>query len=106
MDETGGGGYDLALSTTPGDMNPPSEGCKSLFGGFGHVDYINQAQADILKNTPSPHPGDPLHGFCVVDTSKTYYFNVHVVKLTCDASNTSTPKCSPIILQDSAFLVL
>lgn len=111
MDETGGGGYDLALSTIPGDMNPASEGCKSLFGGFGQLRYVDTIQASALSSVRiiggrTTITRDPLAGLCVVDPAQTYYLNVRVVDQRCDAQNASTAKCSPIILQDISNLDL
>ncbi|MCA9704979.1 MAG: hypothetical protein KDK70_03905 [Myxococcales bacterium] len=104
MDETGGGGYDIALSTIPGDMNPELDGCKSLYGGFAQLRYYDQEAA--ANAVPGPGPQDPLYGVCVVDKTKTYYFNVHVVDDRCDALDPEASKCSPIVLQDIANLDL
>lgn len=111
MDETGGGGYDIALSTIPGDMDPPSEGCKSLFGGFGQLRYVDTLWAAGLQNVRQIGgrvgiTRDPLAGLCVVDSSQTHYLNVRVVDRRCDADNPATSKCSAIILQNKANLDL
>lgn len=111
MDETGGGGYDIALSTTPGDMNPPMEGCKSLFGGFGQLRYVDTLMAAGLQNVRviGGRIGitrDPLAGLCVVDPSQPYYLNVRVVDQRCNADDPFTSKCSAIILQNKANLDL